>query len=72
MNDCQLPQIEEIDDLRCGCTVCGGVPSRWTMPLDEPDRRGRWKAYFCERHEANKDMLVAQLLQRDESLDLVA
>ena len=48
------------------CIVCGAVPSIWRVELPEPDQSGRRFASFCERHEANKDMLLARLAQPDD------
>jgi hypothetical protein len=42
------------------------MPTRWKIELPEPDQRGRLTAHFCERHERNKDMLVAQLCASNE------
>ena len=57
---------EAVTGWRAGCSVCRGMPTRWKIELPEPDQRGRLTAHFCERHERNKDMLVAQLCASNE------
>ncbi len=49
------------------CVICRSVPTRWKVSLPVPDFRGRHVASFCERHEANKDMLLAGLQQTAEA-----
>lgn len=48
------------------CTICSSVPTRWRIALPEPTGQGRLTAFFCERHEVNKDMLVAGILQAED------
>ncbi len=43
------------------CRICRSTPVKWRVDLTEPDHQGRLVAFFCERHEENKNMLVAQL-----------
>jgi hypothetical protein len=58
----QAELVEERDGAwRAGCSICHSLPTRWKIELPEPDSRGRIASYFCERHQANRDMLVAQL-----------
>ncbi len=53
------------------CCICGSSPTRWRIDLPEPDHRGRLTAFFCKSHEANRDMLIAQL-KCDEDDELAA
>jgi hypothetical protein len=46
---------------RARCRVCGALPSRWRVANDLG-----WD-YFCEQHEANKDMCAAAPLSYDTS-----
>jgi hypothetical protein len=50
------------------CIICGAQPTRWRINLEEPDFRGRLHAHFCERHEANKDMLLAAMSASDDDV----
>jgi hypothetical protein len=63
-----LDVLEAPNGWRNACTVCGAAPTRWKIDLPVPDQRGRHIAAFCDRHEANKDMLVAATEQLEEPL----
>jgi len=52
--------VESETGFHVRCRVCGDSPSRWRVDVDF----GRFE-YFCERHEANKEMRLASLAPED-------
>jgi hypothetical protein len=48
---------------RARCLVCRDSPSRWRLEI-----RFRIYEYFCEQHEANKDMRLAASLELPDQL----
>ena len=49
------------------CRVCRDLPSRWRVAKDQPP----FFEYYCERHETNKDMRLAELAGSGPNADLV-